>query len=164
VVLAGVAGFQSLGDEAAARQRLAARRDADSSATLMWLLGATARDPARYLQVLEGEVARDNSPLAFSLLRDLEARRLLAGGDTTMALEKWDEATHRYAVLAAPVGLVASLWPLRRNLVIIADARSDTTRAVRACRSFDALVGFVDQVVWPEMKRVCDRWDVVSAP
>jgi len=158
LILAAAAGVPSLGDGAAARQRAAERTDADSSATLMWLLGATAPgDPARYRRVLQGQ-ARDGSPLPSSLLLDLEARRLLAAGDTMGALQKWDEAMRRYAVLAAPFGLVASLWPLRRDLVRIAALRGDTTRVVRGCRSFDALVGFVDQIVKPEVDSVCASW------
>lgn len=93
-----------------------------------------------------------------SLLRDLEARRLLATGDTTGALQKWDEALRRYAVLAAPFGLVASLWPLRRDLVRVAALHGDTTFVVRGCRSFDALVGFVDQIVLPAVDSVCAQW------
>jgi serine/threonine protein kinase/tetratricopeptide (TPR) repeat protein len=158
LILAAAAGVPSLGDGAAARQRAAERIDADSSATLTWLLGATAAgDPSRYMRVLERQ-AHDSAPLPFSLLRDLQARRLLAAGDTAGALQKWDEAMRRYAVLAAPFGLVASLWPLRRDLVRIAALRKDTTRVDRGCRSFDALVGFVDQIVKPAVDSVCDAW------
>jgi serine/threonine protein kinase/tetratricopeptide (TPR) repeat protein len=158
LILAAAAGVPSLGDGAAARQRAAERTNADTSATLMWLLGATAPgDPARYRHVLQGQ-ARDGSPLPSSLLLDLEARRLLAAGDTMGALQKWDEAMRRYAVLAAPFGLVASLWPLRRDLVRIAALRKDSTRVDRGCRSFDALVGFVDQIVKPAVDSVCDAW------
>jgi serine/threonine protein kinase len=158
LILAAAAGVPALGDGAAARQRAAKRTDADSSATLMWLLGATADNPARYMRMLEGLAARDSSPLASSLLRDLEARRRLAGGDTTGALEKWEEATRRYSVLSAPFGLVSSLWPLRRDLVRYGLQVGDTARVIRACRSFDALVGFVDQIVKPAMDSVCASW------
>jgi len=158
LILAAAAGVPSLGDGAAARQRAAERTDADSSATLIWLLGATAAgDPSRYMRVLERQ-AHDSAPLPFSLLRDLQARRFLAAGDTAGALQKWDEAMRRYAVLAAPFGLVASLWPLRRDLVRIAALHKDTTRVDRGCRSFDALVGFVDQIVKPAVDSVCNSW------
>jgi hypothetical protein len=109
------------------------------------------------MRVLE-RLAHDSAPLPLSLLRDLEARRRLAASDTMGALQKWDEATRRYAVLAAPFGLVASLWPLRRDLVRIAALRGDTTRVVRGCRSFDALVGFVDQIVLSAVDSVCKQW------
>jgi hypothetical protein len=129
----------------------------------MWLLGATAGDPARYMRILQDQAARDGSPLASSLVRDLEARRLLARGDTTRALDNWDEATRRYSVLAAPVGLVASLWPMRRDLIRHAMLKADTARVIRACRSFDAIVGFVDQIVQPDLKERCAPWNALPA-
>lgn len=160
LVLAPNIGLPSLGDAVGARQRLAAPRESD--ATRLWLLGISAANSDQQIADL-GRLARASSPLPMSLKLDLEARALLASGDTMAALSLWDQATRRYAVLQAPVGLVASLWPLRRDLAILADARNDTTRAVRACRSFDALVGFVDQVVWREMQQLCEKWNNLSA-
>jgi hypothetical protein len=165
-MLAHAAGLDSLslGDWTAARQRVLGRGGTDTSATLTWLAGMTAGNPAPHVVGLERLFAQDSSPLAWSLARDLDARSHLARGDTTGALERWEDATRRYAVLAAPFGLVASLWPLRRDLVRLADARDDTTRATRACRSFDALVGYVDQIVLPETQQACARWRAIREP
>ncbi len=164
LILARATGLPALGDWEAARRRALTRGGADSSATQTWLLGMTAERWTPHVRALERLAARDSSPLAWSLARDLEGRSLLARGDTTAALARWDDATRRYAVIAAPFGLVASLWPTRRELVRIAAQRGDTARVVRGCRSFDALVGYVDQVVWPEMQRVCAPWRGWRAP
>ncbi|OLC31874.1 MAG: hypothetical protein AUH81_17100 [Candidatus Rokubacteria bacterium 13_1_40CM_4_69_5] len=86
---------------------------------------------------------------------DLDARARLAAADTAAALELWGRATRRYAVLSAPWDLVASLWPLRLDQARAAVARGDTAAAAAACDSFDALVGYVDQVALSERERVC---------
>jgi hypothetical protein len=161
VVLAHTEGLGSLGDASSARLRLASITGRDTSATQLWLLGISADNASPQITALQHLAARNRSPLPQSLGLDLQARRLLASGDTNAALAKWDEATQRYAVLAAPFGLVASLWPLRRNLVRVAMQRSDTARTIRACRSFDAMVGFVDQIVQTDMKHVCAPWSVL---
>ncbi len=163
LVLAHAEHLESLGDAAAARQRLASNPGRDTSATQLWLLGISADNANPQITALE-RLARSGSPLPRSLVLDLQARGLLASGDTAAALAKWDEATQRYAVLAAPFGLVASLWPLRRHLARLAMQRSDTARVIRACGSFDAMVGFVDQIVQPEMKTVCAPWNVLRGP
>jgi hypothetical protein len=164
LMLAHVVGVDSLGDWAAARQRLLARGSIDTSATLSWLFGMTTGNTAPHSRTLDRLLARDSSPLAWSLARDLEARSSLLSGDTTTALARWDDATRRYAVLAAPFGLVASLWPMRRDLVRLAMERGDTARVTRACRSFESIVGFVDQIVQLEMQRVCAPWRGLRAP
>jgi hypothetical protein len=164
LMLAHAVGVDSLGDWAAARRRVLERGRSDTSATLSWLLGMTATNAGPHARALDRLFARDSSPLAWSLARDLEARSLLLNGDTATALARWDDATRRYAVLAAPFGLVASLWPMRRDLVRLAMQSGDTARVSRACRSFDAIVGFVDQIVWPEMQRVCAPWRGLRAP
>jgi hypothetical protein len=53
------------------------------------------------------------------------------------------------------LGLVASLWPLRRDLGRVALAHGDTALAARACRTLEANIGFVDQVVRPETDSLC---------
>ncbi len=163
LLLGQATGPPALGDWAAARTRLATRAtaDGDTSATLAWLLARTGPD-ARKERVLARLVAQDSAPLATSLLLDLYARRALASGDTAAALAHWDRATRRYAVLSVPYGLVASLWPLRRDLAYLAAAKHDTLRAVRACRTFDALLGYVDEVVWTEMQKHCSPWRGVA--
>jgi serine/threonine protein kinase/Tfp pilus assembly protein PilF len=159
IVLAKAVGLPSLGDAAAARARLVARTTAegDTSATLAWLLALTAPVPGGPSPALN-RLAADSAPLAVSLALDLEARRALLRADTATALARWDVATSRYEVLAVPFGLVASLWPSRRDLVRVAAARQDAPRAIRACRSFDALIGFTDQAVWTEMEQHCAPW------
>jgi hypothetical protein len=86
---------------------------------------------------------------------DLEAQRAVAGGDTVRALQLWQQATERYAVLRVPFGLVASLWWLRLDLARVAAAHGDTALARRTCDSFDSLIGYVDLVVRPESKAFC---------
>ena len=164
LMLAHVVGVDSLGDWATARQRLRTRGSIDTSATLSWLFAMTAGNAAPHARTLERLFARDSSPLAWSLGRDLEARSFLLNGDTATALARWDDATRRYAVLTAPFGLVASLWPMRRDLVHLAMQRGDTARVTRACRSFESIVGFVDQIVQPDMQRVCAPWRGLRAP
>ncbi|HYL20923.1 MAG TPA: hypothetical protein VEU74_04105 [Gemmatimonadales bacterium] len=56
---------------------------------------------------------------------------------------------------SVPLELVASLWPLRLDLVRVAAARRDSALMARGCASFDALIGYTDQVVEPEMERLC---------
>ncbi len=148
IVLADALGLPSLGDAASPRARLVtwAATDHDTSATLAWLL---RRAPA--LERLSAEGA----PLPASLALDLAARAALHRGDTATALAQWRQATTRYAVLAAPLGLVASLWPLRRDLARVAIAQHDTALAARAACTFDALIGFTDQAVRQEMDRHC---------
>jgi serine/threonine protein kinase len=148
IVLVNALGLPPLGDAAAARDRLVqlARTERDTSATLAWLLERGA--PLDRL-------ARSGAPLPASLALDLQARGALRNADTTTALSRWEQATARYAVLAAPLGLVASLWPLRRALARSALAHGDTVRAARACRTLEANIGFVDQVVRLEMEPFC---------
>src|SRR2546427_6146549 len=52
----------------------------------------------------------------------------------------------------SPLELVASLWPLRLDMARVAAASRDSTIAPRACRSFETLMGYVDQVVQPEVR------------
>jgi len=96
-------------------------------------------------------------PVAASLTADLQAQEALQRGDTTRALRLWDGATRRYAVMSAPFGLVASLWPLRLDMARVAVARNDTATAVRACGTFETLIGYVDQVAQPEIERLCRK-------
>lgn len=148
IVLAQEAALPALGDAASARTRLVAlaKADHDSSATLAWLL---RHGPA--LERLSGEGA----PLPASLALDLQARAALHNADTATAVDRWNQATTRYAVLAAPLGLVASLWPLRRDLARYAFAHRDTVPAKRACQTLEANIGFVDQVVRPLTDSLC---------
>ncbi len=160
IVLAHAMDLSPLGDAAAARIRLVAHAtaDGDTSATLAWLLALTAPVPDGPSPALDRLAAADSAPLAVSLALDLEARRALHRADTAAALAHWDAATRRYAVLAVPFGLVASLWPSRRDLARVATARQDAARAIRACGSFDALIGFTDQAASRDMQPICDPW------
>jgi hypothetical protein len=103
-------------------------------------------------------LAVDSAPLAVSLALDLDGRRHVAAGDTARALASWQEATRRYAVLSVPSGLLASLWPLRLELVRLTMARRDSTAAEAACGTFNGLMGYVDQVALPEVGRLCMPW------
>lgn len=155
IVLAQAVELPSLGDATAARAQLVARAtaDGDTSATLAWLLALTV--PLGPSPALDRLAAADSAPLAVSLALDLEARRALGRADTATALARWDAATRRYAVLAVPFGLVASLWPSRRDLARVAAAQHDVSLAIRACRTFDALIGFTDQAAWTETQQRC---------
>jgi hypothetical protein len=111
-------------------------------------------DRARHARAL-ARLADHEAPLPGSLAADLAAREALARGDSGTAVRTWELATSRYAVLSAPLDLVASLWPLRLDLVRVAVARHDTAATARACRSFDGLIGYVDQAAKPEAERLC---------
>jgi tetratricopeptide (TPR) repeat protein len=154
IVLARVEGLDSLGDPRAAAERLG------TESVDEWLRARLSPDPTRGpgAAALDAVARRDSAPLPTSLALDLRARAALARGDTGLALGLWDTATQRYAVFSAAFDVVASLWPLRRELSRVASAARDTTRAVNACATFDALIGYVDQVVRREMDQVCGEW------
>ncbi|HMA41716.1 MAG TPA: protein kinase [Gemmatimonadales bacterium] len=164
IVLAQALRLPPLGDPASSRRRLVAwaAADRDTSATLAWLLALTAPQPGpNHSAPLR---LSDSAPLPASLALDLQARAALRHADTANALALWSRSITRYAVLAAPLGLVASLWPLRRDLAQVAWADHDTTMAARACRTFDALIGFADQAVRPEMEPFCAPLLAVPLP
>jgi len=156
VVIARDAGLPALGDWERAAGRLAARprAAADTDVAAHWALARAGIDRPRHAAAL-ARLAAGGAPLPASLAADLQARDALARGDAGAALRLWDGATRRYAVLSAPLELVASLWPLRLDLARVAVARRDSATATRACESFDALMGYVDQVAQPQIERVC---------
>jgi hypothetical protein len=158
LVLAQATGLPALGDWRAAADRLAARLRTTRAPDPVphWLLASAGVGRADHTAALR-RLAADSTPLSGSLSLDLAARDALAQHDTARALTLWDRATHRYAVLSVPLDLVASLWPLRLAVVRIA-ATTDTARAKAACGTFDALIGYVDQVAHPETERLCGRW------
>jgi TolB-like protein len=119
-----------------------------------WMLARLGRDRASHVAALE-RLAADSSPLPLSLKLDLDARRALAAGDTVRALQLWQQATERYAVLRVPFGLVASLWWLRLDMAGVAMAHGDTALARRMCDSFSSLIGYVDLVVRPASTTLC---------
>lgn len=160
VVLARAAGLDSLGDWRAAAARLDA---AESGEITHWLLARLDPEAVRHRAAL-ARLASDSTPLATSLQLDLEARHALATGDTATAIQLWRRATQRYAVLRVPFDLAASLWPVRRQLALVALAYGDTAEAARACRSFDAPIGYVDVAVRPEMVRSCAPVRGVTTP
>jgi tetratricopeptide (TPR) repeat protein len=155
LVLLAAVGRDSLSGWRDAADRLG--RSPGSGEMGHWMLARLGRDRASHLAALE-RLAADSSPLPLSLKLDLDARRALAGGDTVRALQLWQQATERYAVLRVPFGLVASLWWLRLDMAHVAVAHGDTALARRTCDSFDSLIGYVDLVVRPESKTFCARW------
>jgi serine/threonine protein kinase/tetratricopeptide (TPR) repeat protein len=161
LVLAQATGLPNLGDWRAAADRIAVglqtTRAPDPVAH--WLLSATGIGRADHTAALR-RLAADSTPLAGSLSLDLAAREALAQHDTAKALSLWDRATHRYAVLRVPLDQVASLWPLRLAVVRVATAAADSARASKTCATFNALIGYVDQVAFPEIERSCARWRV----
>jgi len=122
-----------------------------------WLLASAGVGRADHTAALH-RLAADSTPLPGSLSLDLAAREALAQHDTARALSLWDRATHRYAVLSVPLDLVASLWPLRVAVVRVATATADSGRARAMCGTFNALIGYADQVALPETERLCARW------
>lgn len=145
----------TLGDATAAADRVSARIRAgpDTDAVAHWVLARLGVEPRRHAAALSRLAPR--GPVQASLAADLQAQEALKRGDTTRALRLWDGATHRYAVMSAPLGFVASLWPLRLDMARVAVARRDTATAARACRTFEPLIGYVDQVAQPETERLC---------
>jgi len=145
----------TLGDVTPAADRVSARLRAgpDTDAVAHWVLARLGIEPRQHATALARLASR--GPVPASLAGDLQAQEALRRGDTTRALRLWDSATRRYAVLSAPLELVASLWPLRLDLARVAVARGDTADAARACGSFDPVIGYVDQVAQPEIERLC---------
>jgi len=119
-----------------------------------WMLARLGVDRARHVAALDG-IARDSAPLPRSLKLDLDARRALASGDTARALQHWQQATERYAVLRVPFDQVASLWWLRRDLARVALAHRDSALAARTCASFASLIGYVDLLVRAQRDQFC---------
>ncbi len=156
VLVARAAGLPQLGDRERAARRLASRPRvaADTDAVAHWALARAGVDRLRHAAAL-ARLAQSGAPLATSLAADLQAHAALARGDSGAALQLWNQATRRYAVLSVPFELVTSLWPLRLDMARVAVARKDSAAAARACDSFDALIGYVDQVARPELQRLC---------
>jgi tetratricopeptide (TPR) repeat protein len=156
ILVARTTGLPALGDWTAAAERLRGRlrSSPDTDVVAHWLLARLGVARASHAAAL-GRVAARGAPLPASLALDLEARAALERRDTTRALELWDRATRRYAVLSVPLDLVASLWPLRLDLARVAVARPDSAAAARACGSFGTLIGYIDQVAQPEIERLC---------
>jgi serine/threonine protein kinase len=157
VLLARATGLPGLGDWPSAAERVRARlgATADTDAVAHWLLARLGVERARHAAALARLADGKRGPLPASLATDLDARDALARRDTTRALRLWDGATRRYAVLSVPLELVASLWPLRLDMARVAVAQRDSAIAAHACRSFETLMGYVDQVVQPEVQRLC---------
>jgi tetratricopeptide (TPR) repeat protein len=155
LVLLAAVGLDSLAGWRDAADRLG-RTPGNGGEIGHWMLARLGRDRAGHMAALE-RLAADSSPLPLSLKLDLEARRALAGGDTARALQLWEQATERYAVLRVPFGLVASLWWLRLDMGHAARAHGDTALARRACDSFTSLIGYVDLAVRPQSKTLCAR-------
>src|SRR5205814_1276569 len=158
IALAHVTGLEPLGDWRRALDRLetwATSPTGSRDATAHWILARAGRDSGGHTAALHRLARPDSAPLPVSLSLDLEARASLAASDTAGALERWDRATRRYAVLSAPFDLVASLWPLRLDHARVAAARGDTAAPRGACDRFDPRVGCVDQVALPLLERAC---------
>ena len=157
VLVVRAARVATLGDATAAADRVSARvrAGADTDAVAHWVLARLGVESRRHTVALARLAPR--GPVAASLTADLQAQEALQRGDTTRALRLWDGATRRYAVMSAPFGLVASLWPLRLDMARVAVARNDTATAVRACGTFETLIGYVDQVAQPEIERLCRK-------
>ena len=157
VLLARATGLPALGDWQSAAERVQGRLGAaaDTDAVSHWLLARVGVERSRHAAALARLANAKRGPLPASLGADLDARDALGRRDTTRALRLWDGATRRYAVLSVPLELVTSLWPLRLDMARVAVAQRDSASATRACRSFETLMGYVDQVVQPEVQRLC---------
>jgi len=157
VLLVRATGLPALGDWQSAVERVRSRLGAapDTDAVAHWLLARVGVERSHHAAALARLAGGKRGPLPASLAADLDARNALARHDTTRALALWDGATRRYAVLSVPLELVASLWPLRLDIARVATAQRHSAIATRACRSFETLIGYVDQVVQPEVERLC---------
>lgn len=91
------------------------------------------------------------SPQARSLMKDVEAVRSLASGDTAKALDRWSEATRYYSVDEFKFGLTASLWPLRLKHAQVLVQQKRYEAALEVMDTFRHMFGFIDQVAWPEV-------------
>jgi serine/threonine protein kinase len=152
VLLPAVGLKDSLGPWREAAGRLDAALEPGRGGEIVhYVLARLGVDRARHVAALD----RDSSPLPFSLKLDLQARRALAGGDTAQALQRWQQATERYAVMRVPFDLAASLWWLRRDLARAALAHRDSGVAARACDSFASLNGYVDLLVQRQKDQFC---------
>ncbi len=161
IVLARAAGLDSLGVWRTAAARL--DRDPGNDAFVHWMLARLGYDSTRHVAAV-GRLAADSAPLPLSLKLDLEARRAVAAGDTARALALWQQATERYAVVRVPFDLAASLWWLRLDLARLALAHRDTALAARTCDGFEAPIGYVDLVVWPQAERFCKPLHSIAVP
>jgi len=122
--------------------------------TAHWALARAGVDRSRHAAAL-ARLAAGGAPLPSSLAADLQARAALGRGDSGAALRLWSGATRRYAVLSVPLEVVASLWPLRLDVVRVGAARRDSAMVARGCASFETLMGYTDQVAQPEVRRLC---------
>jgi len=149
-------GLPALGDWERAAARLSARPRAvqDTDVTAHWALARAGVDRSRHAAAL-ARLAAGGAPLPSSLAADLQARAALGRGDSGAALRLWSGATRRYAVLSVPLEVVASLWPLRLDVVRVGAARRDSAMVARGCASFETLMGYTDQVAQPEVRRLC---------
>ena len=155
LVLLPATGLDSLGPWRDAATRLDAGVVPGRGGELVhWMLARLGVDRARHVAALEG-MARDSAPLPLSLKLDLDARRALAAADTARALQLWQQATQRYAVLRVPFDHAASLWWLRRDLARVALAHRDSGVAARTCISFTSLIGYVDLLARMEKDQFC---------
>jgi len=156
VLLVRATGLPALGDWQSAVERVRSRLGAapDTDAVAHWLLARVGVERSHHAAALARLARGTRGPLPASLAADLDARDALARHDTTRALALWDGATRRYAVLSVPLELVSSLWPLRLDIARVATAQRHSAIATRACRSFETLIGYVDQVVQPEVQRL----------
>jgi len=155
VLLPAVGLKDSLGPWREAAGRLDGALVLESGGEIVhWMLARLGVDRARHVAALDA-MARDSSPLPFSLKFDLDARRALASNDTARALLLWEQATQRYAVLRVPFDLAASLWWLRRDLARVALAHRDSALAARTCDSFASLNGYVDLLVQRQKDQFC---------
>jgi len=155
VLLPAVGLKDSLGPWREAAGRLDGALVLESGGEIVhWMLARLGVDRARHVAALDA-MARDSSPLPFSLKLDLDARRALASNDTARALLLWEQATQRYAVLRVPFDLAASLWWLRRDLARVALAHRDSALAARTCDSFASLNGYVDLLVQRQKDQFC---------
>ena len=158
LVLLPAVGLEQLGPwkDAAGRLDRSLAPSRGGGEIVHWMLARLKQDEARHVAALDRLVAKtDSAPLALSLHLDLEAQRALARGDSGRALELWQQATHRYAVLRVPFDLAASLWWLRRDLARVARAQRDTALAEHTCESFTALIGYIDLLVRPDKDKFC---------
>jgi hypothetical protein len=148
-------------DEALAASASRLQEAEEDRAEALWLIarwhqlasGGNATPFVEALSALAAD-AGNSTPLARSLILDIEARTQLASGDTVGAMSTWEVATSRHSVDKLMFGLTASLWQIRLEAADIAASVRQPETTLRIAGSFDRMAAVVDQVAWPAILRI----------
>ena len=119
-----------------------------------WLVARTAyrsgESVARARQAFDRAVSafQGHAVFARGLQHDLDALARLASGDTSAALSTWESGLAQVSIERVLFGFAGSMWPLRADLAITAQAAGRDSLARRVAGQFTRRIGIMDQVVW----------------